>query len=176
MLDQVQVRALAGPQGHWDLSSVVLAVCLWSLSCWKVNLCPSLRSWALWSRCSSRISLYFAPFIFPSILTSFPVPVAEKHPHSRMLPPPCFTVGMEPGFLQKWRLAFSPKSSILGSLDQIILFYMAWDSFRCLLANSKRAVMCPFTEKWHPSRHYHEGLIGGVLQRWSSFWKVLPFS
>ncbi len=42
---------------------------------------------------SSRISLYLAAFIFPSIATSRPVPAAEKHPHSMMLPPPCFTVG-----------------------------------------------------------------------------------
>jgi hypothetical protein len=42
----------------------------------------------------------FALFIFTSILTSFPVPDAEKHPHSMMLPPPCFTVLMVPGFLQ----------------------------------------------------------------------------
>ena len=27
------------------------------------------------------------------------VPAAEKHPHSMMLPPPYFTVGMVPGFL-----------------------------------------------------------------------------
>ena len=45
-------------------SCVVLAVCLGSLSCWKVNLRPSLRSWVLWSRFSSRISWYIAPFIF----------------------------------------------------------------------------------------------------------------
>ncbi len=32
-------------------------------------------------------------FIFPSIATSRPVPAAEKHPHSMMLPPPCFTIG-----------------------------------------------------------------------------------
>uniref|UniRef100_A0A671PPP0 Uncharacterized protein n=1 Tax=Sinocyclocheilus anshuiensis TaxID=1608454 RepID=A0A671PPP0_9TELE len=44
-------------------------------------------------RFSSRISLYLASFIFPSIATSHPVPVAEKHPHSMLLPPPCFTVG-----------------------------------------------------------------------------------
>jgi hypothetical protein len=47
-----------------------------------------------------------------------------------------------PGFLQMWRLAFRPKSSILVSSDQRILFLMVWESFRCLLANSKRAVMC----------------------------------
>ncbi len=32
----------------WSHSFVILAVCLGSLSCWKVNLRPSLRSWALW--------------------------------------------------------------------------------------------------------------------------------
>ncbi len=40
----------------WSHSFVILAVCLGSLSCWKVNLRPSLRSWALWRRFSSRIS------------------------------------------------------------------------------------------------------------------------
>ena len=38
-------------------SCIVLAVCLGLLS--------RLRSWALWSRFSSKISLYFALFIFP---------------------------------------------------------------------------------------------------------------
>ncbi len=83
----------------WSHSFVILAVCLGSLSCWKVNLRPSLRSWALWRRFSSRISLYSAAFIFPSIATSRPVPAAEKHPHSMMLPPPCFTVGT---VLDRW--------------------------------------------------------------------------
>ncbi len=46
----------------WSHSFVILAVCLGSLSCWKVNLQPSLRSWALWRRFSSRISLSFRPF------------------------------------------------------------------------------------------------------------------
>ena len=115
---------------------VVLAVCLGLLSCWKVNISPSLRSWALCSRFSSKISLYF-----PSILSSLPVPAAEKH-HQMMLAPPCFTVEMVPGFLQTWRLSFRPKSSILVLSDQRNLFLMFWEYFRCLLANSKRAVMC----------------------------------
>ena len=70
-------------------SCVVLAVCLGLLSCWKV------------SKFSSRISLYLPTFIFASILTSLPIPAAEKHHHSIMLPSPCFTVGMVPGFLQR---------------------------------------------------------------------------
>ena len=37
---------------------VIVIVCLGSLSCWKVNLHHSLRSWAHWSRFSSAISLY----------------------------------------------------------------------------------------------------------------------
>ncbi len=105
----------------WSHSFVILAVCLGSLSCWKVNLRPSLRSWALWRRFSSRISLYLAAFIFPSIATSRPVPAAEKHPHSMMLAPPCFTVGTVldrwwavPGFLHTYRLEFKAKKFYLG--------------------------------------------------------------
>ena len=37
--------------------SVALAVCLGSLSCWKVNLRPSLKSLEDWNRFPSRISL-----------------------------------------------------------------------------------------------------------------------
>ena len=59
-----------------------LGVCLGFLSCWKVNLPPQSE---VLSRFSSRIFLYFAPFIFPSILTSLPVPAIEKHPHNLML-------------------------------------------------------------------------------------------
>ncbi len=52
----------------WSHSFVILAVCLGSLSCWKVNLRPSLRSWALWRRFSSRISLYLAAIhLFPRL-------------------------------------------------------------------------------------------------------------
>ena len=44
-----------------------------------------------------------------------------------MLPPPCFIIGMVPSFLQMWCLAFRPKSSILVSADQRILFLMVWE-------------------------------------------------
>ena len=41
----------------------------------------------LWSWFSSRISLHFAPFIFPSTMTSLPVPATEKLPHFPRSPP-----------------------------------------------------------------------------------------
>lgn len=50
-------------------SSVTLAVCLGLLSCWKVNLCPSLFETG--KGFSSCIALYFSP-------SSFPVPADEK--------------------------------------------------------------------------------------------------
>uniref|UniRef100_A0A8C7LIM7 Uncharacterized protein n=1 Tax=Oncorhynchus mykiss TaxID=8022 RepID=A0A8C7LIM7_ONCMY len=43
---------------------------------------------------SSRMVLYLAPSIFPSILTIFSVPAEEKQAQTMMLPPPCLTVGM----------------------------------------------------------------------------------
>ena len=89
-------------QSHY---CVVLAVCLGLLFCWKMNRHLSLNT--LEQVFITDVSLLCS---FPSILTSLPVPVAEKHPHSMMLPSPL----------------------------------------------------------------YHKGLIGRVLQRWLSLWKVLP--
>jgi hypothetical protein len=37
---------------------------------------------------------------------------------------------------------------------------------------SKRAVMCLLLRSGFVWPFYHKGLIGGVLQRWLSFWKV----
>ncbi|MED6231910.1 hypothetical protein ATANTOWER_013392, partial [Ataeniobius toweri] len=45
---------------------------------------PALKHMHIW------IGLYFAPSILPSTLINFPVPAEEMHPHSMMLPPPCF--------------------------------------------------------------------------------------
>ena len=46
---------------------------------------------------------------FHSTFTTLSGPAADKHPHSMMLLPPCFTVGM----VCFWRLVWWPKSSIL---------------------------------------------------------------
>ena len=95
MFDWVQARAT---QGHSQSSRKATSALSWlcALSCWKVNLWPSLRSWALWTRFSLRIFLHFGLFNFSSTLTNPPVSATEKHPYNMMLPPPCFTVGMFP--------------------------------------------------------------------------------
>ncbi len=183
MLNWVWVRALAGPfknsqqQLLWSQSFVILAVCLGSLSCWKVNLRPSLRSWALWRRFLSRISLYLAAFIFPSIATSRPVPAAEKHPHSMMLPPPCFTVGTVldrwwavPGFLHTYRLELRPTSSILVSSDQRILFVTILESFSCFFSKLHAGFHVSCTEERLPSGHsaIKPRLVEGCSDGWLS--------
>ena len=58
-------------------STVALAVCLGSLSCWKVDLLPSLKSFAASNRISSRIALYLAPSVFPST-DQLPCPFPEN--------------------------------------------------------------------------------------------------
>ncbi len=183
MLNWVQVRALAGPfkNSHGVVVKPLLrylAVCLGSLSCWKVNLRPSLRSWALWRRFLSRISLYLAAFIFPSIATSRPVPAAEKHPHSMILPPPCFTVGTVldrwravPGFLHTYRLELRPKSSFLVSSDQRILFVTILEYFRCFFSKLHAGFHVSCTEE-RPL--CHKAPTGGGLQWWLTFNNFLP--
>ena len=102
-------------------------------------------------------------------------PPHQKHPHSMRLPPPCFIVGIVPGFRQTWYLAFRPKSSTLFSSDQRILLLMVWGFLGAFWINPS-GLSCAFywgvASVWPL---YHKGLIGGVLQRWLSFWKVLRF-
>ncbi len=139
----------------WSHSFVILAVCLGSLSCWKVNLRPSLRSWALWRS---------------------PVPAAEKHPHSMMLPPPCFTVGTVldrwwavPGFLHTYRLELRSKSSSLIRPENLICHHLG--------------VLQVFFSKLHAGFHVswtsvgplcHKAPTGGGLQWWLTFYNFLP--
>ena len=85
---------------------------------------PLPQSEVLWSRFSSRISLYLMPGIQAKELNI--------------------------GFIRP----------------------MVWESFRCLW-------QIPSGLSWGVASVwplYHKGLIGGVLQRWLAFWKVLPSS
>ena len=102
---------------------------------------PSLKSFADSIRFSTRIALYLAPSIFPSVLTSFPVPAEEKHPHSMMLPRPCFTVGMVCSGC--WVSAthsvlhWGQKVTFWSHPDQSTFFHMFAVSPTWLVANSK---------------------------------------
>ncbi len=60
-------------------------LCLGSLSCWKVNLLPSLRFRMLWTRFSLRHPQYFGTLRFSSTLRSTSVPTAKKKSHSMRL-------------------------------------------------------------------------------------------
>ena len=112
--------------------------------------------------------------IFASILASLSVPAPEKYPHTMMLPPTCFTVGMVPGFLQTWLLAFRQKSWILVPSHQRILFLMFWESLGAFWQTPSGLSGAFYWGVTSVSQLYHKGLIGGVLQRWLSFWKVIP--
>ena len=103
MFDRVQLRALAGPLK--DIQRLVpkpLLPCLGCVLRFVVVLEdePSPQSEVLSALEHIFIKDLSVLFIIPSILTSLPVPAAEKHTHSMVLPPPCITVGMVPGFLQ----------------------------------------------------------------------------
>ena len=59
-----------------------LCVCLGSLSLWKVNLVPCLRSWALWTRLSLRdlCTLFHSAFPQPwQVSQSLPLKTALQH-------------------------------------------------------------------------------------------------
>ncbi len=135
----------------WSHSFVILAVCLGSLSCWKVNLRASLRSWALWRGFVQDIPVLGRIHLSLDCNQSS-CPCSWKTPPALCCHPPCFTVGTVldrwwalPGFLHTYRLELRPKSSILVSSDQRILFVTILESFRCFLANSMQAFMCRAT-------------------------------
>ena len=74
----------------------------------------------VWIKLSSRVFIYFAAFILPSTFTRLPAPAAKEHPHSMMLPPPCFTMGTAclwwcavAGIRQTYLLIWWSKSSVL---------------------------------------------------------------
>ncbi len=126
-------------------SFVALAVCFGSLSCWNTHPQPISMPWPWW---------YMAPSIIPLMRCSCPGPLAEKHPQSIMFPPPCLTVGMV--FLGSWaaflllqtrRVELMPKSSILVSSNHNTFTQFSSESFRCSLANFRRACTCAFLSR-----------------------------
>ena len=107
---------------------------------------------------SSRMSLYIAAFIFPSILTSLPVPAAEKHPHSMMLPPPCFTVGVYWPGDEQCLVSFKHQTWHSGQRVQTLshqnreLFLIVW-GLQVHFGKLQTGCHVPFTKEWLPSGH-----------------------
>ena len=96
--------------------------------------------------------------IIPSILTSFPVPDNEKHPHSMMLPPPCFTVGMR--FLGWWEvLDLHQTCSFLAIMENSIL--VSFD----LLPYVRGVFHMPFGE-------HQTYLLIFFYKQWLFFWPL----
>ena len=121
-----------------------------------MNLHPSLMSRALW-RSSSRMSLYIAAFILPSILTSLSVPAAGKHPHSMMLPPLCFTVWIlarwwaMPGFLQTWCIQAKEFNLCFIRLENLVSHGLR--VLQVPFGKLQTGCHVPFTREWLPSGH-----------------------
>lgn len=135
----IQVWNLTGPL-CFKPSIVTLALCLGWLSCWKVILRPSLKSFA-----DSRIVLYLAPSIFPSTLTILPVSAEEKHLQSRMLQP-CVTVGTVCSewcaVLVAFRVRLWPKSTFL------LMFAVSPDMASGKLQIGLLMFCCFFLKQW----------------------------
>ncbi len=149
-------------------------MCFGSLSCWKVNLLPSLRFWMLWTGFSLRLSLYFGALSSSSTLTSLSVPAAEKHPHrdcyQHTLLLGCYSACDE----QSW-FSFRHDAWNWGSSDQRILFLRVWGSFRCFFfANSRCVFMHLHWRQDWVCPHRHKAQIDGVLQWCLSFCRFLP--
>lgn len=64
-----------------------------------------------------RIALYLIPSFLPTILTTFPGPVIEKHHQNMTLPPPCFDVRIRVCFAEfRPNTELCAKAKILGLL------------------------------------------------------------
>lgn len=85
----------------WSHSSFVLAVHF--RSCWNAERWTFTTVWdCVHSGAGFPQGLYLCAFIPLLILTNLPVPTTEKHPHSTMLTPPCFTIRIV--FARWWAL------------------------------------------------------------------------
>lgn len=101
--------------------------------------------------------------LFSSILTCRSVPSTENHPHSTMLSPPCFTIGMlftswwaKLGICQTSHLKFSPKFSVLSV--QRVFF----------LRSPLSACHMTFNQQWFLSTNYN-------IKAWLMDYCWLPF-
>ncbi len=99
MLNRVQVGLWLGLSMAFTDLSLLLAMCLGSLSCWKVNPQPSLRSWG---------TLLHSAFPQPwPVSQSWPLKNTPQHGAATSTPYFCdgtLQVMTRAGFLQRWCL------------------------------------------------------------------------
>ncbi len=109
-----------------------LAACFGSLSCWKVNLLPSLRLWMLWTGFSLKLSknvVHWAFLLLWRVPQSLPL---KNSPTAWGCYPAHFTFGMilcrwwaEPGLLQTWclELRFIRQDNIISHSLRVLLLF-----------------------------------------------------
>lgn len=123
ILHWIQVSALPGTLK--DIQRVVLiqslSVSLLSLSRWEMNLCTSWRSRLLWSRLLISMHCTRSSFLWPLLVSQFPVS-PQSHPHNMMLPPHHCGDGTDQvmsraWFIQKSWLVFKPNRWTFVSSD-----------------------------------------------------------
>ena len=137
-------------------SSVASAGCLGS--CWKVNLCPSLKSLEDWNRFPSRISLYLAAFLqlWP-VSQSLPMKTSPQHDAATiMLHCGDGVLGVMRGVVFAPDIAFSLMAKKLNcSLiwTEYLLPYVWVVTHICLLANTKRVCLYIFFKQLLFSGH-----------------------
>ncbi len=145
-----------------------------SLSVGKVNLRPSLRSWALWRR------FFVQDISFPRlqpVVLSLQLKNPPQHDAAGTMLHCWDCIGQvmsSAWFSPHIPLRIRPKSSILVSSDQRILFVIILESFRCFLANSMRAFMCLALRRASVGPLCHKAPTGGGLQWWLTFYNFLP--
>ncbi len=144
-------------------------MCLGSLSCWKVNLLPSLRFWMVWTGFSLRLSLYFGALSFSCVPQSLLLknsPTAWGcYQHTLLLG--WYSAGDEqcPGFFQTRCLELRlirPDNLVSQSLSLLRVLFCTF--LVCVLH---------WGEDW-VWPHRHKDQIGGVLQWCLSFCRFLP--
>ena len=125
------------PRSIQDTKIVLYKPCMCSfgaivLLCWRTNFKAQVSE--NYMKVSSRI--FFAAFILYSTLTSLPGPAVEKHPHSIMLPPPCFTVGMA-----KWWCVVVPILTV-SSTTNFVLIHLFFTCLWSLLLTLRLTHLC----------------------------------
>lgn len=133
----------------------VLAVCLESLFCWKVNLWPSLRCRVLCIRFLSSLSMYFTTYGFSPITINLFVPASTKEKKKKLWKLFCLS----------WTSGIMETTVLLGTFTAAELFLLLSPDL-CL--HNERSLVIKF--KGH---HKFCECLWYNLQKWTNEWNVM---